>query len=435
MGQEGKSVAISSFDSEGAFIETLHKHVYASSPIKSIESLRGRSKQVVEIERALLSPGRNVFIYGDRGVGKTSLAQTAAFQYNESGSEPILLSLDRHSTFGGLIRDLANRGLGQDPTLSKVKRTSEAGANAIGLSIKMANEIETGRLSEPESVNEAVSLIEYLFSKNANPRVAVVDEFERLEDEGERSLFADFIKQLGDRTVYLKFIFCGVGESLNKLLLDHHSCFRYLESVQLERLPWNARFEIVRSAGNAFSVDVDPETEFRIAAISDGFPYYIHLVTEKLFWQVFDDPDDVVKIKPAHYNEAVKNAVTGIEPELKATYDLATRKYNNDYDEVLWAAADHSDLERRSVEIFTSYQRIMKRRQDEMLDRTKFNQRINALKTSSHGNILQGTRQGWYRFRENVVRGYVRLRAEQAGVRLDADHAYDANYLTSLKSL
>ena len=85
---------------------------------------------------------------------------------------------------------------------------------------------------------------------------------------------------------------------------------------------------------------------------------------------------------------------------------------------MLWAAADHQNLERRSSDIFDSYERLMELREDK-LPRTKFNTRLNALKKETHGSILIGTRQGWYSFNENVVRGYVRLRAEQEGVSLD----------------
>ncbi|HEU0156585.1 MAG TPA: hypothetical protein VFQ82_10995, partial [Stellaceae bacterium] len=58
----------------------------------------------------------------------------------------------------------------------------------------------------------------------------------------------------------------------------------------------------------------------------------------------------------------------------------------------------------------------------EELLRKRFNQRINRLKREAHGRILVATRTGWYEFRENLVRGYVRLRAEHAGVPLEVDH-------------
>ena len=40
----------------------------------------------------------------------------------------------------------------------------------------------------------------------------------------------------------------------------------------------------------------------------------------------------------------------------------------------------------------------------------------------SHGQVLIGTRQGWYKFRESMLRGYARLKAEEDGVHLTVDH-------------
>lgn len=65
---------------------------------------------------------------------------------------------------------------------------------------------------------------------------------------------------------------------------------------------------------------------------------------------------------------------------------------------------------------------IMKQRGDAAVDRTKFNNRMNALKRVSHGEILVGTRQGWYELREPILRGYIRLRAEREGVSLAQEH-------------
>jgi hypothetical protein len=59
------------------------------------------------------------------------------------------------------------------------------------------------------------------------------------------------------------------------------------------------------------------------------------------------------------------------------------------------------------------------------LDRERFNSRINTLKRPTHASILKANRQGWYEFSEAVVRGYVRLRAEAAGVQLGNEHPLD----------
>jgi len=50
-----------------------------------------------------------------------------------------------------------------------------------------------------------------------------------------------------------------------------------------------------------------------------------------------------------------------------------------------------------------------------------FSDRLNKLKTARHGGIIVPKGAGWYEFKENIVRGYVRLRAESEGVHLGAE--------------
>jgi hypothetical protein len=49
--------------------------------------------------------------------------------------------------------------------------------------------------------------------------------------------------------------------------------------------------------------------------------------------------------------------------------------------------------------------------------------RITALKSKACGSILIPHRRGWYQFKENIIRGYVRLRAEEQGVELATEYA------------
>ncbi|WP_222861713.1 hypothetical protein, partial [Oceaniovalibus sp. ACAM 378] len=167
--------------------------------------------------------------------------------------------------------------------------------------------------------------------------------------------------------------------------------------------------------------EIDRNTVIRIARISDGFPHYIHLISEKLFWRVFEAKNGGV-VTPELFGDSMQDAAEALDMKLKKPYEEATQKYRNDYENVLWAAADGHELRRRSTDIFTSYERIMSAQSRNPLDRTKFNQRINSLKRDTHSNILTGSRAGWYEFTETMLRGYVRLRAEQAGVELEIDH-------------
>jgi hypothetical protein len=116
-------------------------------------------------------------------------------------------------------------------------------------------------------------------------------------------------------------------------------------------------------------------------------------------------------------------------------YEKASLKYKADYETVLWAVADDHQLKRRSTDIFASYLRIMRSLGEEPLPRDTFNQRMNALKKPTHAAILKANRQGWYEFTEAVVRGYVRLRAEDRGIQLGTDHPLDGRNPQALANM
>ena len=416
-------MAIRGFD-RNSFERVLKERLSPTTPIRSPEFLRGREKKLEDIRRSLVATGRHIFVYGDRGVGKTSLAQTAAFQHQSADQAPVLLTCDPSTGFYRLAHDLAVALTRNDPTLIKKSNTStfKAGLNPL-VSVEVQRAIDSGAIPEMRSINETIAIIDYAARKHSSEPVAVIDEFERIKSDDERMLFADFIKQLGDQSIPLKLIFCGVGSSLDELLDSHHSCYRYLTTIELERLGFDGRLEIIDSALNACGLEMDDTTRYRIAKISDGFPHFVHLIGEKLFWEVFTADDVLSQVRAIDFTAAVTNAVQDIEARLRSLYEKATRKYNNDYEEVLWAVADDQLLSRRSSEIFVSYARVCSAHgTNEALNREKFNQRMNALKQVGAGSILTATRAGWYTFTENMVRGYVRLRAQQQGVELEVDH-------------
>ncbi len=416
-------MAIRGFDRDG-FESALKEHLSPTTPIRSPEFLRGRERKLEDIRRSLVATGRHIFIYGDRGVGKTSLAQTAAYQHQSAEQQPVLLTCDPSTGFYQIAHDLAVALTRISPLTAKTsdKKGIKIGSNSI-VSIEMQREIESGKIPEMKSINEVISVIDYTARKHSKEPVAVIDEFERIKDSDQRMLFADFIKQLGDQSVPLKVIFCGVGLSLGELLDSHHSCYRYLTTIELERLGFDGRLEIIDNALSIFDLQMDDTTRYRIAKISDGYPHFVHLVGEKLFWEVFTATETLSRVRITDFTAAIAAAVLDIEARLKGLYEIATRKYKNDYEEVLWAVSDDPLLSRRSSEIFTSYVRVCKvHNNTEPLSRDRFNQRMNALKKPSCGSILTATRTGWYSFSENMVRGYARLRAEEQGVELEPDH-------------
>lgn len=409
------------------FVEILHKHVSPTSPIQSQEHLFGRERQLQLVEQALFAPGRSVFIYGDRGVGKTSLAQTIAYSHQSATYDPILLACDPQTTFAGLMANAIRHLSDTCPSRSVTTHKLNFGIHGFGIGGERTRQEETvARIEAISDLNAVISELREVSAQRKNGNtVIVVDEFDRIDSDVERGHFADFIKQVGDQRLPVRFIFCGVADSMQRLLGLHASCYRYLDGVELKTLTYEARYEIIDNVASALGVKVDDRPRYRIAAISDGFPHFIHRMCEQLFWQMFNDPLPVETPTADHYREAVAGSVRSIEQHLMRRYDQAVMKDASDYEQALWAVADHSDLTRNTESIYASYLNIMSSLEEasEPLDRQTIVSRLNALKGRSCGNILTSARRGWYRFSESMMRGYVRLRAEEQGCELALDYS------------
>jgi hypothetical protein len=271
-------------------------------------------------------------------------------------------------------------------------------------------------------VNSAIFALQSACKSRQSRRVVIIDEFDQLESNLDKQLFAQLIKQLGDQEVQACFIFVGIGRSIDGLLRGHESCYRYIESVQLDRLNFSGRWEIIDKCSEALGVAVNDDSRFRIAQISDGFPHYVHLVGQKLYWEAFRDDPLVTEIQPHHYVSAVRSALLSVEAHLKHQYETATKKYKDEYEEILWAVADHYELARNTEAIYGSYRRVMDLRDKEPMDRRKLSLRLNSLKSDMCGRILVSEQRSWFEFRDSMERGYVRLRAEDVGVRLAIEH-------------
>jgi Cdc6-like AAA superfamily ATPase len=404
-----------------AFGKALHVKLSPSDAIQTPELLRGRTHQLSEIRQALFSAGRQIFIYGDRGVGKTSLAQTVAFQQQSSERNPILVGCAPNSTCFSIACDIAREAFPTDPRMAKQTKQNGMSLSFKGAGAESKISEEKGDFKLPESLNEAVRLLDYVAQNHSKQTVVVIDEFDQIKNKDEQNMFANLVKQIADKKVGVTLIFCGIGASLDDLFNAHLSAPRYFHPVKLERLSYEARFEIIDSAADHLGITVDDATRWRIPMISDGFPHYIHLVCEKLFWKVYREKNGG-RVSGDLFEQALAAAAEALEPELKKPYEKATKKYSNVREPILWAAADGDSFQRPSREIWQSYQRIMEELGEEPIDRTKFNNHMNNMKKTSSGSVLKGSRAGWYEYDEKVVRGYARLRAIQRGILLEREH-------------
>jgi uncharacterized protein len=222
---------------EDKFGATLKSRLTPSTSIKTPERLYGRDKYLSAMARSLNSTGRQIFVYGDRGVGKTSLALTAAQVHTASKRKPIYVVCENESTFATVIQAVANSTIKVEDRIEKPSIGQSAGFNLMGNGITINKGTpRTASIPPPASINEALDLIRYVTAKGSGRQIVVIDEMERINSQIERVKFAEFIKNLGEIDDNISFVFCGIASDLNDIIGGHPSAGRILGSGPIKVL-------------------------------------------------------------------------------------------------------------------------------------------------------------------------------------------------------
>lgn len=259
-------------------------------------------------------------------------------------------------------------------------------------------------------------------------RAFIIDEFDLLKDAPSHQLFGAFVKLLADSSIPAQLIFCGVAESLDEILQAHGSTFRYFHPLKLDRLKIQPCLDILSDAEGAVGVSIEHNSRMRIVQICDGFPYFVHLIAEKLFWRWYnDDSYSGTVTLPHHYEGALFDASNAAEPELRNPYDRVAQKYKLDGEIILWALAEGDQL-RKNVDMIerdfhSLYERLPVHLKPSLpLNRNQINSRLAAMKKPEYESILSNNGRGWYEYTEKRMRGYARLRAAAKAIVLKSDH-------------
>lgn len=416
------------------FLNRLYSVVRPAEPIDANEFLFGRSDQVDKLEMALHAPGRHVFIFGERGVGKSSLAHTVAYNMQEQ-ADPLLVSCVPESTLAGIVADAFRDAIDRmDARKSEWSASASIGVSATWIKVEHKSYRQQEKV-EINDVSSAAYALGLLTKIHSDAPYIVIDEFDRISSLEEKEKFGTLLKQLGDKKIPVKIIFTGIGESLHELLGGHASSSRQIQELKLHPLLWSGRYEIIERAFNEFSLSVPDDVRFRIAGLSDGFPHYVHLICEKMLIRAYQEK--VTEISFGLFLRGLEDAVSSVAEFLKKDYSAATEGRSPDVAYVLWSVADSADMQRKKSDIFLSYSDVIEQLawkgiiSSSTPDESKFGRILSSLCKSEYGAIVAPAfgdkRRGFYKFKESMVRGYVKMHAEMRSIKLDFERNFTSN--------
>jgi Cdc6-like AAA superfamily ATPase len=248
-----------------------------AAPIDDTRLWADRPQEVFTCMDALWQKGLHVAVYGERGVGKTSLANVLP----KLIKDPRLPYLDA-------VRVDCNT---QDDFRSIWRKVFRA----LGQSHP-----EDGGLDDPEEIRFRLEGLERL-------TLIVLDELDRMEDNDTLSLLADTVKTLSDHATDATLMFVGVAESVESLLGEHESVVRSVRQVRMPRMSQPELGDILDKGFGSVDLEVDPAARTRMVRMAEGLPHFAHLLG--LYSGQHAVSDDREQVEPPDVDRAVSDAV------------------------------------------------------------------------------------------------------------------------------
>lgn len=226
-----------------------------SAPIQSKDLFRGRIQQLSDITDAILEPGQHVVLYGERGVGKTSLANIMNITFQSVLSAKV--TCNRRQNF----KDVWEAALG--------KIRFEYSREGIGFQAVEKKQIVQLDLFLPKDLQEISSQdVQNVLEKVSNYLLFIFDEFDSITDDETKVRFADVIKSLSDNAANVTILIVGIADSVNELIGEHPSLERCIKQVRMPRMSDEELTLIITKGLDLLSMKIDSEVTHKIVRLS-----------------------------------------------------------------------------------------------------------------------------------------------------------------------
>ena len=378
------------------------------SPIDEVQLFAGRAVQISQMVETVFQRGQHAVLYGERGVGKSSLANTFSKKLSGPGRavNSVIVNCDPSDDYSSIWRKVFRRFLDNADT-----PISDRYPGAI----------------TPDDV-----LVEFMALPLAPIPIVILDEFDQIRDKDAKVLIANTIKYLSDRGARVTVIIVGVADSVGILVEDHQSISRCLRQVPMQRMAPSELTDIIKSRLVPQLMDVRGDALAYIIALARGLPHYAHLIGQKAAIHAIKAHKLIVELD--HVEAALPQCVQETSQMIREQYHEATLspRKDNIYKEVLLAAA------LSNVDDLGYFQPVaLCKPLAELLGKPStlvavFGQHLKILCAEDRGKILEVTgtvRRFRYRFVEPMMQPFILMSGLQNGtITRDQIGALAANY-------
>jgi energy-coupling factor transporter ATP-binding protein EcfA2 len=377
------------------------------APVNEKDLFAGRLDQFDQVLAAATQRGYHAVLYGERGVGKTSLANIIAGGLQASGGWIVpRVNCDGTDTFSTLWRKAL-----QDIALTKTKPGMGFGAADV-------REVQSALAGLPEVITPD-DVRRALLSLSTHARLLIAfDEFDRLVDKQITTLMADTIKTLSDYAVSATILLIGVAGSVDELVEGHQSVERALVQIPMPRMSSAEISQIVQNGMARLKMEIEPAALSEVTSLSQGLPYITHLLALNSVLAAIRGGRSVVT--SADVDEGIKQSLSQWQQSVVKSYYDATQSSQpgNIYKPVLLACAlaETDDLGYFSAASVRAPLRVITEKD---YDIPNFAQHLKNFGDENRGGMLERTgetRRIRYRFTSPLMRPYIIMRGFADGL-------------------
>jgi Cdc6-like AAA superfamily ATPase len=268
-GARFNSTASDHFNTRGSRFDALRAKLRfaftPSQPVADRRQLAGRQAVLKTIIQAIEDQRLHVILYGERGIGKTSLLHVLSQTAVDARYIVIYTSCGANSTFDDTFRAVA----------ADIPLLFHSGFSPTGAEAEKGSTLADLLPDEPLSPRKFGDLC----AKLTGTRVLIIlDEFDRALSGSFRRDIAEVIKNLSDRLGRVQLVLAGVAADLTELVEHIPSIRRNIFALRIPKMSEAEVTEIVANGERESNLNFDAGATAFVVEVARGSPYIANLI-------------------------------------------------------------------------------------------------------------------------------------------------------------
>lgn len=369
------------------------------TPIKQNELFAGRLPQIQKLTQRIRSPGSHAIVYGERGVGKSSLVNVFKFiaDQNAAKIQYVRVAGVAEDTFTSLFLKVFKR-ISSDSADGKRRRVADYYLEKTITSDDVLLEFEE-------------------FPASVIP-IIVIDEFDKITSRAVKEEVAETVKLVSDEGANVTFFIVGIADSVADLIEGHESIDRAVAQVEMPRMNDQEIIEVIHPRIRALGLKITEDALWDCVFLAKGLPFYAHLLGLHACQVACDNKGAVIDSEII--DEARSRAIGESNSTIRTNFDDAIhseRKENIFFPVLLACALARKDVSGRFLA--KEVAAVLSDLTGQEYDVPAFSYHLDQFATHERGRMLEklGTkRQFRFRFREALTEPYIVLKGKEVGI-------------------